>query len=480
MARGHRRGRSRSVSSDHLIDEDVSAPSSSKIRRTVALLIFIVIGIWQLASQQRLSESSREHHLRGLSIRTRSQSKPRAPTKSWSDFFFGRNPLPKPLSAEDFQLSKCACQPGDPRDGGKPVDSLGECHYCCSPHNFCGTGKHYCRGKYTKCRDGDRPLRTKHRLPTFEGNFEDVVEAPPGVRAADLQLLSEKLEWRQDAKCGPGFPSKQYVISACDPRGDTPCCSQEGICGKSMRHCLSQLGGHDYRIAYQGRQWKQASEDLAQTGALVAAHDESLKVEPHHHYDLHAAPVHKKHGGWESGKSDEPVPQYGIKFSTLILHGGRKVSHMGIEWRQDGKCGKHNPTRNRAAAGCNPDSHTPCCISGKCVADCDQGVGVDFRSVTHAALRPFKLQRNFVWHGRWNVVLVWFCIISLFKWLQVAPQTLTFSLVPTQVLWSMSKYVARGHRKSLCCLQNRGEFAPPQGLANISIVYSLRLNGRII
>ena len=418
-----RRGRASSSSSS---DDDPysrgaagSAGSAFTTGRTLALLAFIVIGVWQLFAQQRLSRRSRSQRLRGASIQSRSDRsgvgrrtpKPRAP-KSWLPSIWSRDP--KPLAKEDFQTSKCACQPGQPRDGGKPVDNFGECHFCCSPHHYCGTGKQYCRGSFTNCMDGKGgkgPLRKKHKLPAFEGTLEEVAEAPPGVRAPDLVLLSATLEWREDGKCGPGFPSKRHVIAACDPRGVAPCCSQTGLCGNTKGHCMSQMGGHDYRISFQGKQWQEANRDLAQTGALVAAHDENLKITPHQHYHLHDAPVHAKE--WESGtpaaaqaQQTQEQNQYGIKFSTLLVQGAPKVSHMGIEWREDGRCGKRNPTRNRAAAGCNPESHTPCCRAGKCRADCDQGDGLDFRTISKGQLRPFKLHRNHGWHGPMEHVAV--------------------------------------------------------------------------
>ena len=64
-----------------------------------------------------------------------------------------------------------------------------------------------------------------------------------------------------------------------------------------------------------------------------------------------------------------------------------------------GRCGKGNPTRNRAAAGCDPESHTPCCSRGKCRADCDQSDGLDFRTMSKKQLRQFKVNRNRAWAG---------------------------------------------------------------------------------
>mmetsp|Transcript_80444 Transcript_80444/g.225751 ORF Transcript_80444/g.225751 Transcript_80444/m.225751 type:complete len:293 (+) Transcript_80444:149-1027(+) len=48
--------------------------------------------------------------------------------------------------------------------------------------------------------------------------------------------------FRPDFKCGdavPALPDQEPV--ECDPRGEAPCCSREGWCGKSKRHCRCDL-----------------------------------------------------------------------------------------------------------------------------------------------------------------------------------------------------------------------------------------------
>ena len=211
-----------SSSSEGEDDELYSRRSALTTGRTLTLLAFIVVGIWQLYEQQRLGQRSRRQLLRGVPISPRRSVliKPPTPMSAVFNLNYFKSRDSQRLVKNDLSLSKCACESGNPRDGGKPVDNHGECHFCCSPHNYCGTGFHYCRGSFTNCKDGKGSPEKKYKLPSFAGTLEEVVEAPPGMRAPGLAILSASLEWRDDGKCGPGFPSKTYAFAACDPRGE--------------------------------------------------------------------------------------------------------------------------------------------------------------------------------------------------------------------------------------------------------------------
>ena len=369
----------------------------NKARQKWLLVLIIILGLRHLGWLKFGTAETRAfapiRHFRGAGV-----------SNEWRALLYAKKAAPKATATSTSQVypaDKCGCRSGDPSDGGEPVDDFGNCHFCCSPFKYCGTGPSYCSGKKAKnCKSSKVPSLKGSNDETIQG---EIVEAPPTVGKEDLEVLASELEWRTDGNCGAGFPSENYAIAACDPRSNTPCCSHDGECGNTTQHCISQSGGHDFRISFQVKQWQQANEDLLQTGALVTSHDESLKIVPHKHYHLYDAPLKGFEGGWEkNGQEDRTISgssssQFSMKYFTIIERGPRKASHMGIEWREDGKCGTGFATAHRYQAGCNPESEKPCCTQRMCTNKCRGGV--DFRTITKKQLRPFKLERHNKWHG---------------------------------------------------------------------------------
>ena len=44
--------------------------------------------------------------------------------------------------------------------------------------------------------------------------------------------------WRNDGKCGSGYPLPNGTAAQCNPDGENPCCSRDGECGNTEEHCF--------------------------------------------------------------------------------------------------------------------------------------------------------------------------------------------------------------------------------------------------
>lgn len=76
-----------------------------------------------------------------------------------------------------------------------------------------------------------------------------VVVATAGGVQGSCSSQRERIRWRLDGRCGPGFPLGRHGEPAqCDPGGERPCCSDYGYCGSTPAHCRC-LGCQDYRKA---------------------------------------------------------------------------------------------------------------------------------------------------------------------------------------------------------------------------------------
>ncbi|XP_066270267.1 uncharacterized protein [Branchiostoma lanceolatum] len=55
------------------------------------------------------------------------------------------------------------------------------------------------------------------------------------AQAAKNNLLAKK--WREDLRCGQGYPAEDGTPAECDPSGKYPCCSPANWCGNTANHC---------------------------------------------------------------------------------------------------------------------------------------------------------------------------------------------------------------------------------------------------
>ncbi|XP_035698852.1 uncharacterized protein LOC118431702 [Branchiostoma floridae] len=66
-------------------------------------------------------------------------------------------------------------------------------------------------------------------VPTCGTGF---VPGPDGKTCAEVPK-----KWREDSRCGNGFPAPGANPAQCNPKSDRPCCSGGGWCGRTSTHC---------------------------------------------------------------------------------------------------------------------------------------------------------------------------------------------------------------------------------------------------
>ncbi|KAI8507066.1 hypothetical protein Bbelb_155050 [Branchiostoma belcheri] len=60
----------------------------------------------------------------------------------------------------------------------------------------------------------------------------------PKREASTRGQVTHKKKWRDDLRCGPGFPAENGKDAECDPDSDiAPCCSTGSWCGNTADHC---------------------------------------------------------------------------------------------------------------------------------------------------------------------------------------------------------------------------------------------------
>ncbi|XP_019637236.1 PREDICTED: uncharacterized protein LOC109479688 [Branchiostoma belcheri] len=62
------------------------------------------------------------------------------------------------------------------------------------------------------------------------------------------ECLMDPSKWREDFRCGQGYPAENGHPAECDPDGGRPCCSSANWCGSTADHCDCP-GCVDYRTA---------------------------------------------------------------------------------------------------------------------------------------------------------------------------------------------------------------------------------------
>eukprot|EP00058_Branchiostoma_floridae_P024996 XP_002610486.1 hypothetical protein BRAFLDRAFT_85627 [Branchiostoma floridae] len=106
------------------------------------------------------------------------------------------------------------CGPGYPAEDGNPAECDPDSIYpCCSPYgNWCGNTSDEC----------DCPGCTDYREPG-SGSGTDAVEG--------------EQTWRDDNRCGWGYPADGAEEAECNPNGVFACCSPYGWCGVTPEYC---------------------------------------------------------------------------------------------------------------------------------------------------------------------------------------------------------------------------------------------------
>ena len=168
--------------------------------------------------------------------------------------------------------------------------------------------------------------------------------------------------WRNDGKCGSGYPLPNGTAAQCDPDEENPCCSSswDGRCGNTAEHCSCNFC-INYKNLY--REWEES------------------KGTKKWRYDGKCGKYHPLPDG--SPSQCDP----GGKFPCCDDREWGKCSgtredctcqnctdYRKIKWRDDERCGSDYPLPDGSPAQCNPGGGKPCCNQdGKCSglpADC--------------------------------------------------------------------------------------------------------------
>ena len=227
-------------------------------------------------------------------------------------------PLPNGTAAQ--------CDP----DGENPCCSSGE-------YGRCGNSREYCSCRY--CTD-------------FKMLYKEWRES------------GGTLMWRNDGKCGSGYPLPNGTAAQCDPDGENPCCSGSwhGECGNTTEHCSCRYCT-DYKFA---KLWRESG------GTQMWRNDGKCGS----YYSLPNGTAAQCNpdgenpccsGSWD-GVCGNTTKHCSCRFCTdfNMLYKEWRESGGTHMWRYDGKCGDYYILPNGKAAQCNPDGENPCCRYGQC------------------------------------------------------------------------------------------------------------------
>ncbi|CAH1275210.1 SCUBE1 [Branchiostoma lanceolatum] len=131
------------------------------------------------------------------------------------------------------------CGQGYPAEDGSPAECDPDgINPCCSQHSWCGPTAAHC-------------------------------DCQTCVDYRNKQSVGPK-KWREDGRCGQGYPAEDGSPAECDPDGINPCCSQHSWCGPTAAHCDCQTCV-DYRNKQSGSPC-QVILARASAGPLVLPH----------------------------------------------------------------------------------------------------------------------------------------------------------------------------------------------------------------
>ncbi|XP_078666203.1 uncharacterized protein LOC144908469 isoform X3 [Branchiostoma floridae x Branchiostoma belcheri] len=189
-----------------------------------------------------------------------------------------------------------------------------------------------------------------------------------------------KRKWRDDWRCGPGFPAEGADRAECDPTSCFPCCSAAGWCGITDDHCDCP-GCTNYQELYgtppivmketviaPNSAWR---DDFRCGPEFPAPGADPGECDPHSCFPCCSA----------EGHCGNVWPEH-CNCPGCIDY--RFHNQNGSRWRADLRCGPDFPAPGAASGECDPVSFTPCCsLSGFCGSTekhCKCEGCVDFRT----------------------------------------------------------------------------------------------------
>ena len=173
-----------------------------------------------------------------------------------------------------------------------------------------------------------------------------------------------KQMWRNDGKCGSGYPLPNGTAAQCDPDGENPCCQGLiGECGNTTKHCSCRYCT-DYKFT---KWWRESGGTQMWRNDGKCGSDYPLpngtaaQCDPDGENPCCSSDEYGECGNMTEHCSCSSCTDY--KFAKWWRgSGGTQM------WRNDGKCGNYYRLPNGTAAQCNPDGENPCCSSkdGEC------------------------------------------------------------------------------------------------------------------
>ena len=160
------------------------------------------------------------------------------------------------------------------------------------------------------------------------------------------------IKWRDDRRCGYGYPLPNGSPAECDPLGWTPCCShyEYGWCGRTANHCFCQ-----YCVDYRKKMWR----DDKRCGYDHPLPDNSTTSECD---PLGEFPCCSQRG--MCGNTPGHCSCKGC------------IDYNARMWvRNDGRCGSKFLLPDGTPAQCDPNGERPCCdyADGQCYSgNCQQ------------------------------------------------------------------------------------------------------------
>ena len=174
-----------------------------------------------------------------------------------------------------------------------------------------------------------------------------------------------KIKWRDDKRCGRGYPLPEISPAECDPDGENPCCSDDwyGECGNTTEHC-SCSDCIDYVFV---REWRESGGKIQWRNDSKCGSQNSLPDNSPAECDPDGENPCCSGNDWD-GKCGNTTEHCSCSdcVDYRVIYRDWRESGGKIKWRNDSKCGSEYPLPDNSPVECDPDGENPCCRYGEC------------------------------------------------------------------------------------------------------------------
>ncbi|XP_066270446.1 uncharacterized protein [Branchiostoma lanceolatum] len=118
-------------------------------------------------------------------------------------------------------VPQTGCAPGDDL-ANPPGVTLQGCADACCVDSRCLSFQY---NTYGQCYLKSKLCSAGEKHSVSAGNMYDWIDLPAAKK------------WRDDKRCGQGWPAEDGSPAECDPSGKYPCCSPANWCGNTANHC---------------------------------------------------------------------------------------------------------------------------------------------------------------------------------------------------------------------------------------------------